>query len=145
MINTSTLNQSKPILSLDNIKVSFGEHLVLKDVNINVYPGEFIGLIGANGAGKSTLLKVILGLLQPTNGKVTIFSDKEKEAKHLIGYVPQKIFLDPNVPLRSRDLVSLGVDGHKFGIAFPNKKKERLVNEILEAVDAMRYAVNRCY
>lgn len=140
MINKSTFNQSKPILSLDNIKVSFGEHLVLKDININVYPGEFIGLIGANGAGKSTLLKVILGLLQPTNGKVTIFSDKEKDAKHLIGYVPQKIFLDPNVPLRSRDLVALGLDGHKFGIPFPNKKKENLVNEILEAVDAMRYA-----
>lgn len=140
MINTNALNKSNPILSLDNIKVSFGEHLVLKDVNINVYPGEFIGLIGANGAGKSTLLKVILGLLQPTNGKVTIFNDKEKETKHLIGYVPQKIFLDPNVPLRSRDLVALGLDGHKFGIPFPSKKKERIVNEILEAVDAMRYA-----
>lgn len=140
MINESNLNQSKPILSLDNIKVSFGEHLVLKDVNINVYPGEFIGLIGANGAGKSTLLKVILGLLQPTNGNVIISSDKEKDVKHIIGYVPQKIFLDPNVPLRSRDLVALGLDGHKFGIAFPNKNKEKLVNEILEAVDAMRYA-----
>lgn len=144
MINKCATNQSKnenkPILSLNNIKVSFGEHLVLKNVNINVYPGEFIGLIGANGAGKSTLLKVILGLLQPSSGKVTISYDKLNVRKHLIGYVPQKIFLDSNIPLRSRDLVALGIDGHKFGISFFNKKKERIVNEILKAVDAERYA-----
>jgi zinc/manganese transport system ATP-binding protein len=118
-------NESKgnePILVLEDIVVKFDERLVLKDVNVQVYPGEFIGLIGANGAGKSTLLKVILGLLQPTKGKVNVLGNKVEKAKNLIGYVPQKIFLDPNIPLRGRDLVALGLDGHKFGIPLLNKK-----------------------
>jgi zinc/manganese transport system ATP-binding protein len=136
-------NESKgnePILVLEDIVVKFDERLVLKDVNVQVYPGEFIGLIGANGAGKSTLLKVILGLLQPTKGKVNVLGNKVEKAKNLIGYVPQKIFLDPNIPLRGRDLVALGLDGHKFGIPLLNKKRKSLVNEMLEAVDALRYA-----
>ena len=140
MMKEIELNEYEPILSLEDISVSFGEHLVLKDVNIKVYPGEFIGLIGANGAGKSTLLKVILGLLQPTNGNIKLFDSNYKDVKHLIGYVPQKIFLEPNIPLRGRDLVALGLDGHKFGIPFPSKKREKLVNQMLEAVDAIRYA-----
>lgn len=136
-------NESKgnePILVLEDIVVKFNERLVLKDVNVQVYPGEFIGLIGANGAGKSTLLKVILGLLQPTKGKVNVLGNKVEKAKNLIGYVPQKIFLEPNIPIRGRDLVALGLDGHKFGIPLLNKKRKSLVNEMLEAVDALRYA-----
>lgn len=128
----------KPILSVEDVVVKFGERLVLNHVNFEVCPGEFVGLIGANGAGKSTLLKVILGLLSPTNGSVKLIGSNGKAAKHTIGYVPQKIFLEPNIPLRGRDLVALGLDGHKFGIPLPSKKK--LVNEILEAVDALRYA-----
>lgn len=140
MNNINKLKEKEAILSLDNIAVKFGEHYVLKDVNIQIYPGEFIGLIGANGAGKSTLLKVILGLIPPTSGTVNIFGGKAKKGERLIGYVPQKIFLDPNIPLRGRDLVGLGLDGHKLGILLPSKKREGLVNEMLESVDALRYA-----
>lgn len=136
-MENSRLQNNKPILSVEDIVVKFDERLVLNHINFQVYPGEFIGLIGANGAGKSTLLKVILGLLTPTKGNVKLFG---KNGKHIIGYVPQKIFLEPNIPLRGRDLVALGFDGHKLGIPFPSKKKRKLVNEILEAVDAAGYA-----
>lgn len=140
MIMNTELQKDKPILSLEDIVVKFGERLVLKDVNVDVYPGEFIGLIGANGAGKSTLLKVILGLLKPSKGTVKIFGGKDKRERYIIGYVPQKIFLEPNFPLRARDLVALGLDGHRFGIPLPSKKRKKLVDEMLEQVDALRYA-----
>jgi zinc/manganese transport system ATP-binding protein len=139
MMENNELKENDPILSLKDIVVKFGDRLVLKNVNFDIYPGEFIGLIGANGAGKSTLLKVILGLLHPTSGEVEIFGNA-KRVKHIIGYLPQKIFLEPNIPLRGRDLVALGIDGHKFGIPFPSKKRDKLVNDMLEAVDALRYA-----
>ena len=70
---------SHAILSIENIKVQFGRRCILKDVNVQVNPGEFIGLIGPNGAGKSTLLKVILGLLAPTAGNVRIGGARRPE------------------------------------------------------------------
>lgn len=139
MQSVKVINKS-PILKLDNICVNFHEKQVLKDVNVEVNSGEFIGLIGSNGAGKSTLLKVILGILSQTKGSVSFSEETGKKAKPQIGYVPQKIFLDPNIPLRGRDLVALGLDGHRFGIPLPSKKRKKRVDEMLEAVDALAYA-----
>ena len=65
---------------------------------------------------------------------------KNRKGNRLIGYVPQKIFLDSNIPLSGRDLVALGEDGHKFGIPLPRKEKKKRVEEILKAVDAERFA-----
>lgn len=138
MTENKHLKKDNKIMSLENITVKFDDRIVLNNVNFDVYNGEFIGLIGANGAGKSTLLKVILGLLKPSKGKVNI--SESKKARNIIGYVPQKIFLEPNIPLRGRDLVSLGIDGHRFGLPIPNKIKQKLVNEMLESVGAMKYA-----
>lgn len=139
MQSVKVINKS-PILKLDNICVNFHEKQVLKDVNVEVNSGEFIGLIGSNGAGKSTLLKVILGILSQTKGSVSFSEETGKKTKRQIGYVPQKIFLDPNIPLRGRDLVALGLDGHRFGIPLPSKKRKKRVDEMLEAVDALAYA-----
>jgi zinc/manganese transport system ATP-binding protein len=140
MINSIAVNTNVPILTLDNISVKFHEKSVLRNVNVEFYPGEFVGLIGSNGAGKSTLLKVILGLLSPTQGKVSFLGDTGKRGNRQIGYVPQKVFLEPNIPLRARDLVALGLDGHRFGIPLPSKQRKKRVDEILQAVDATGYA-----
>jgi len=139
-VRSIAFKEDNPILSLQDIWVRLGERCVLKNVNIQAYPGEFIGLIGANGAGKSTLLRVILGLLSPSQGSVHVFGRPARKGDRLIGYVPQKVFLDPNTPLRGRDLVALGLDGHRWGIPLPGKQRQKRVDEILEAVDAGRYA-----
>ncbi len=131
---------SHAILSIENIKVQFGKRCILKDVNIQVNPGEFIGLIGPNGVGKSTLLKVILGLLAPTAGNVCIGGKTARKGNRSIGYVPQKLYLDPQIPLRGRDLVALGLDGHRWGISLHAKERKKRVDEMLEAVDASRFA-----
>ena len=57
-----------------------------------------------------------------------------------IGYVPQKLAIEPDMPLRVRDVVSLGVDGHKFGIRLPSRARRELVDDMLTAVGAQRYA-----
>ncbi|WP_100488512.1 metal ABC transporter ATP-binding protein [Sporolactobacillus pectinivorans] len=131
----------KPILSMENIQVQFGKRRVLQEVTFSVYPGEFIGVIGPNGAGKSTLLKVILGLLSPSDGSVFIGGKSTtRKGNQLVGYVPQKLYLDPNIPLRGRDLVALGLDGHHWGIPLHQKERKRRVDEMLDAVDAARFA-----
>jgi zinc/manganese transport system ATP-binding protein len=116
-------------LTVDGVSVRLGGREVLHDVRFTIKPGEFVGLIGSNGAGKTTLLRVILGLLQPSAGKVWVSAAG-------IGYVPQKIQLDPDMPLRARDLVGLGIDGQRFGIPLPSRSRRQRVDEMLRAVDA---------
>jgi zinc/manganese transport system ATP-binding protein len=116
-------------LAVDGVTVRLGGREVLQDVRFSIKPGEFVGLIGSNGAGKTTLLRVILGLLATSSGKVTVSAAG-------VGYVPQKVALDPDMPLRARDLVGLGLDGQRFGIPFPSRARRKLVDEMLRAVDA---------
>jgi zinc/manganese transport system ATP-binding protein len=131
---------STEILAVDNLSVSLAGREILRDVSFRCAAGEFIGLIGSNGAGKTTLLRVILGLVAPTSGTVRVAGRARSGRNPLIGYVPQKIGLDPDMPIRARDLVGLGIDGHRFGIPRPTAKRNALIDEMLAAVDATRFA-----
>ena len=134
---------STEILSVANLSVSLAGREILRDVSFTCDAGEFIGLIGSNGAGKTTLLRVILGLTAPTSGSVRVAGRERSSRNPLIGYVPQKIGLDPDMPIRARDLVGLGIDGHRFGIPRPTAKRNALIDEMLAAVDATRFAGTR--
>jgi zinc/manganese transport system ATP-binding protein len=128
------------LLSLDRIGVRLGGREVLRDVSFAIRPGEFTGLIGANGAGKTTLLRVILGLQPATTGRVLIDGAPRAARDDSIGYVPQKLAIEPDMPLRVKDVVSLGLDGNKFGIRLPSRARRELVAGMLAAVGAQRYA-----
>jgi zinc/manganese transport system ATP-binding protein len=132
-------NGSAPILAIDQVSVSLAGREVLRDVSFAIEPGEFTGLIGSNGAGKTTLFRVILGL-QAAHGTVLVGGAPRSRRNPLIGYVPQKFQLDPDVPLRTRDLVALGLDAHRCGIAAPSRARRARVEEMLEAVDARDFA-----
>ncbi len=131
------------VLSADGLTVRLGGRPVLRDVSFVMREGEFTGLIGANGAGKTTLLKVILGLQAPASGTVRVVGRTRARRGGLVGYVPQKIALDPDMPLRARDLVGLGLDGHRLGLPLPSARRRRLVDDMLSAVGAARLADSR--
>ena len=120
--------------------MSLGGRQVLDNVSFTVGPGQFTGLIGPNGAGKTTLLRVILGLQRPTAGSVAVLGRPRSRRNPSIGYVPQKVLLDPDMPMRARDLVALGLDGHRFGIPLSSRARREAVGEMLHAVDAERFA-----
>ncbi|MGB7050809.1 MAG: metal ABC transporter ATP-binding protein [Acidimicrobiales bacterium] len=128
-------------LVVEGVSVSLGGRLILDDVSFSVGPGQFTGLIGSNGAGKTTLLRVILGLQRPTSGQVRIAGRASRNRS--VGYVPQKVLLDPDMPMRGRDLVELGLDGQRLGLPLPSKTRRRAVEEILDAVDATTFADTR--
>lgn len=135
-----TGERGEEILVVDGVSVWLAGREVLHSVGFTIHAGDVTGLIGANGAGKTTIFRVILGLQPPTTGSVRIGGGPRARRNPLIGYVPQKIALDVDLPLRARDLVALGLDGHRFGFALPSKARRQLVDDALGAVDARRFA-----
>jgi zinc/manganese transport system ATP-binding protein len=131
---------STTTLAVGGVSVRLAGREVLHDVRFSIQAGEFVGLIGSNGAGKTTLLRVILGLQKPAAGQVRIGGAARTRRATAIGYVPQKIELDPDLPLRARDLVGLGLDGHRFGIPLPSRGRRELVTEMLHSVGAADFA-----
>jgi zinc/manganese transport system ATP-binding protein len=131
------------VLSVEDVHVRLGGREVLHGVGFDIRAGELTGLIGANGAGKTTLFRVILGLQEASGGRVLIAGRPRSRRNPMVGYVPQKFLLDPDTPLRARDLVALGIDAHRFGISLPSRARRELVDRMLAAVDAERFADSR--
>jgi zinc/manganese transport system ATP-binding protein len=132
---------ASPVLNVDRVSVSLGGRQILDEVSFEVGPGAFTGLIGPNGAGKTTLLRVILGLQRPGGGEVAILGRRRGSLRHQpVGYVPQKVQLDPSMPMRACDLVALGADGSRYGFRLPSAARAEAVTEMLRAVDAEHFA-----
>ena len=131
---------SPQILSVGGVSVRLSGRQILDEVSFTVGAGEFTGLIGPNGAGKTTLLRVILGLQRPTAGQVAVLGRPRSLRNQPAGYVPQKVLLDPDMPMRARDLVALGLDGNRYGLRLPSRQRGQAVREMLHAVDAERFA-----
>ncbi|MCX6089645.1 MAG: metal ABC transporter ATP-binding protein [Candidatus Atribacteria bacterium] len=105
------MNEMTPIISLKQVSFSYHDLEVLEEASLDVSTGEFLAIIGPNGAGKTTLLRIILGLLLPTEGEVTVFGKKPTELGPLrsrIGYVPQINRIDYSFPIQVRDFVMTG-------------------------------------
>jgi zinc/manganese transport system ATP-binding protein len=134
---------AEEILTVQGVSVRLSGREILHEVSFAVGPGEFTGLIGSNGAGKTTLLRVILGLQAPSAGRVLLEGRPRSHRNPLIGYVPQKFLLDPDMPLRARDLVGLGLDAHRLGIPRPSRARRALIDQMLDAVDAEHFADTR--
>jgi zinc/manganese transport system ATP-binding protein len=135
----------RPVLEMEGVSIVLGGRRVLDQVDLRVDQGQFIGLIGSNGAGKTTLLRTILGLLTPSAGRVLVAGRPLGARNRLIGYVPQKISLDPDMPIRARDVVGLGLDGHRFGLpplgrSRRGSERRRRVDEALASVGASSFA-----
>jgi zinc/manganese transport system ATP-binding protein len=131
---------SEEILSVEGVGVRLSGRDVLRDVSFAIGPGELTGLIGSNGSGKTTLFRTILGLQAASAGRVLIDGRPRSRRNSLIGYVPQKFLLDPDMPLRARDLVGLGLDAHRLGIPLPSRARRARIEEMLQAVDAGAFA-----
>jgi zinc/manganese transport system ATP-binding protein len=134
---------SEAVLAVEGLGVRLGGRQILDGVDFRVGPGEFTGLIGSNGAGKTTLFRAILGLQPPSEGRITIGGRPRSRRNPAIGYVPQKFLLDPDLPLRGRDLVGLGLDAQKLGFALNRRRRRELVDEMLAAVGAEAFGETR--
>ena len=99
------------ILSIENMSVARSGKLILKDINLQIHKGEFVGLVGPNGSGKSTLLLSILGILKTQSGSVKMFGHPpmSKNLHGNIGWVSQAAAnLPRDIKITVRELVQLG-------------------------------------
>lgn len=107
----SNHNPSGRSIEVLDLVFSYNGQVVLEDLSFVIQSGDYVGIIGPNGGGKTTLLKLLLGLLIPNSGVISIFGHGVKEAKaHFeIGYVPQNISQsDMNFPATVEEIVRSG-------------------------------------
>jgi zinc/manganese transport system ATP-binding protein len=139
-----TADRQPPAVSLTGARLAFGDRVLWEHLDLSVVPGEFIAVLGPNGTGKTSLLKVLLGQLLLSAGAALVDGKRVTSGSGQIGYVPQHRPIDREVMLRGRDLVRLGVDGHKWGCVplRPDDRRRRreAVEHALEQVNGERLA-----
>jgi zinc/manganese transport system ATP-binding protein len=136
-------NAHATIVTFQDAAVMLGARTIWRHATFSLAVGEFIAILGPNGAGKSTLLRLLLGLLRPSEGSVQVLGRTPQRGSSAIGYVPQRRLLDPDLPVRGRDLVMLGLDGLRWGFALPGaarRQQHARVADALAAVEATAYA-----
>jgi zinc/manganese transport system ATP-binding protein len=131
---------AEPVVSLEGASVTVGSRLLWSDLTLSVARGEFLAVLGPNGAGKTTLLKVLLGLVPLSGGSVLVNGAPPRRGNPALGYVPQQQAFDRNLPIRARDLVRFGLDGHKWGMPLRSRGVRHHIDEVLAAVGASGYA-----
>ncbi|MEO7348911.1 MAG: ATP-binding cassette domain-containing protein [Terrimesophilobacter sp.] len=132
--------QNSPVLQLTSASLAFGARTLWHDLTLTIQPGEFFAVLGPNGTGKTSLLKTILGQQKLTSGSIEFLGAPVRKGLKQIGYIPQQKLIEGGTPLRAKDLVELGVDGHRWGPPISTPAVKERVNEVLAAVGATSYA-----
>jgi zinc/manganese transport system ATP-binding protein len=132
--------RAAPTVALRDAAVRFGDRTLWDGLDLEVAPGEFLAVLGPNGSGKTTLLKVLLGLQKLSSGTVEVCGQTPRRGSEAVGYVPQQKSFDRDVPLRGRDLVRLGLDGHRWGPGRPNRAARERVDRAIADVGAAAFA-----
>jgi len=96
------------IIEVQDVWFSFNGQPVLREASLTVPRGDFLVIIGPNGGGKTTLLKLVLGLLKPDRGTVSVFGQPPGKVAHRIGYVPQNVHVNKTFPVSVLDVVLMG-------------------------------------
>jgi zinc/manganese transport system ATP-binding protein len=129
-----------PAIRLSGASVAHGGATLWEGLTLDVAPGEFLAVLGPNGVGKTTLLKVLLGLQPLSSGSVLVAGRPPRRGNPGIGYVPQQRAFDPDLPIRGRDLVGFGLDGHRFGLPVRRRSLGQRLEEAIASVGASGFA-----
>ncbi|HAV10491.1 MAG TPA: ABC transporter [Dehalococcoidia bacterium] len=122
------------LVQLHNIWVRYNGIPVLENINLAIKKGDFLGIIGPNGGGKTTLLKVILGLVHPDRGTVSIMGEPPERGRRHIGYVSQHNLFDRSFPINIWDTVLMGRYGSTGMFKHYNAQDKLAVEQALKTV-----------
>ncbi len=131
------------VIRLGGATLAYGERVVWRNLSMAVERGSFVAVLGPNGSGKTSLLRVILGLSPLAAGAVEVLGSPARRGHPAIGYIPQQHDFDRDLPLRGRDFVGLGFDGHRWGPGGPSRERERRTTDAIASVGASAYRGHR--
>lgn len=97
-----------PVVSLEGVSLWRRGNPVLSDVSLELAADDYLAILGPNAGGKTTLLRVILGLVEPDEGRVRVLGGPPQRAQGRVGYVPQHVRFDPDFPIDVLDVVRMG-------------------------------------
>lgn len=129
--------QNKPVIHIQNLWAGYGKDPILENIQLDIYPQDFVGLIGPNGGGKTTLIKVILGLLAPARGTVEIMGLPVEQGRRFVGYVPQFVEFDRAFPISVYEVVRMGLL-NKRRLLNPFRPEDH--HKIMEALEQVNLA-----
>jgi len=134
---------TEQVITLKNVNFSYGEKQILKNVNLTIPRGSFLGLVGPNGGGKTTLIKVMLGMLTPDSGLMTILNEPIQTFKqwNKIGFVSQTANrFNRGFPATVFEVVAMGLTTKLGYFRFLRKKHKEKIMQTLELVNMAQYA-----
>jgi zinc/manganese transport system ATP-binding protein len=131
---------SDPAIVARDLAAGYGGHSVWRHADFSIERGSFTAILGPNGGGKSTLIRMILGLLTPSQGQLQVLGERPHRGNPSIGYIPQRSTFDPELSVRGRDFVNLGVDGHRWGVRLSGSAAAGAVAASIRSVGAESYA-----
>ena len=127
-----------PIFDVKNLSFVVHGQTILKNINFQIFNGEYIAIIGPNGGGKTTLIRMLLGLEKPTSGEIRLFGKKLKQFKewYKIGYVPQRAsHVDANFPATVEDIVNMGRIAKRGIFAGMSQEDREIVQDAMQKMD----------
>jgi zinc transport system ATP-binding protein len=136
--------RGKKLLEMKSVSASYNGNPVFKNINLEIYEKDFLGLIGPNGSGKTTLLKVLLGLLPPLSGKINYYFPEKPGKTGNIGYLPQVSMFDKQFPINVEDVVLSGlmpVKGIFKRFSAKDLKKAGEMMELMGIIDFKNKAI----
>ena len=128
------------VVAAEDLALRFDERTLFEGLSFELGRGELLAVLGPNGTGKTSLIRILLGLLAPTAGRVVVDGRPPRERSGRIGYVPQQRVFDRDIVLRGRDLVRLGLDGHRWGFGRLSAGDRERVDRALAEVGATEHA-----
>ena len=130
-----TPSPRQPVVQCHNISFSYGQTPVLEGASFAIDPLDSVCIVGPNGGGKTTLVRLLLGLLEPQQGRVLLFGHPPRTMLRRVGYVPQHSQFDPLFPVTVLDVVLMGRLANSFWYSRNDRRQALAALELLQLTD----------
>lgn len=130
-----------PIIKCEHTDFGYENHDAVIDLNLEIYPGDYLCVVGENGSGKSTLIKGMLGLLKPTGGSLSVADELKRGG---IGYLPQQTAAQKDFPATVQEVVLSGTLSRRGNRPFYSRAERKLAAHNLERL-GIEHLKQKCY